>query len=212
MFFIKILAFLSYFLLIFNIILFFKEYMRQNKVYKIFCYYLLFTLIIQLISEIYIFLDKENLFLTHYYFTIQFFFLSFFYKELIKWRKQISVVLFITFLFLIIQYLVKPNLYFEFNLLEILFCSIPLLIYSFQFFFENIDGKNKKFIYVNSAIFTYILSSTLIFSSGNIMPNLPKSINSIIWTVNAFLYLIFQVLIFIEWYKNFRIPKLLKKN
>jgi len=187
-----------------NILVYLKIFFQKKKVFKIFTFYLLIITIIQITSQIYTNLNKNNLFLSHYYFIGQFLFLSIFYYQLIKQITLIKVLTTLTIVALTVQYSLYPEKYFIFNLFEIIICSIPLIIYSFLFFIQNIDGVNKDFIYINSGVFIYILSSTLIFSSGNLMPNLPKNINKIIWLVNAFLYVLYQILIFVEWYKNLR--------
>ncbi|MCI2229310.1 hypothetical protein MC378_09050 [Polaribacter sp. MSW13] len=98
----------------------------------------------------------------------------------------------------------NPKLLKEWNVLEIAITSIPLLIYSFFFFVKKLDNnKDKKYIYFNSGFFIYTLCSTLIFSLGNIGT---RTLKLYVWNMNSFLYLLFQILIFVEWYKNFRPP------
>lgn len=189
-----------------NSILYFKSYQKNLIAFKVFSFYLFIILIIQVISSYLQEQELDNLYLSHYYFIIQFLFLSFFYSKLIKQITLIKVLTVIVIISIIIQFYISPEIYFTFNLFEIIICSLPIVLYSFLFLIQNIDKENKDFLYINSGIFIYILSSTLIFSSGNLMPNLSKSVNSIIWTVNVFLYLVYQILIFVDWYKNFR-PK-----
>lgn len=102
-----------------------------------------------------------------------------------------------------------PQYFLQWNVFEITITSIPLLIYSFLFFTQNIDIKSTRyFIYFNSGLFIYLLSSTLLFTLGNIglEDSAIRPIKLIVWKFNSILYIIFQVLIFIEWYKNFRKP------
>ena len=191
-----------------NSILYFKSYQKNLIAFKVFSFYLFIILIIQVISSYLQEQELDNLYLSHYYFIIQFLFLSFFYSKLIKQITLIKVLTVIVIISIIIQFYISPEIYFTFNLFEIIICSLPIVLYSFLFLIQNIDKENKDFLYINSGIFIYILSSTLIFSSGNLMPNLSKSVNSIIWTVNVFLYLVYQILIFVDWYKNFRPKKI----
>ena len=202
-----IISYLGIAILVLNSILFFISYQKNLVAFKIFSIYLFIILIIQIISSYLQEYNLDNLYLSHYYFIIQFLFLSFFYTKLIKQITLIKILTSIIFILLTLQFSIYPEVYFTFNLIEITICSIPLVIYSFLFFIQNIEVENKNFIYINSGIFIYILCSTLIFLSGNLMPKLPNSVNSIIWTVNVLLYLIYQILIFIEWYKNIRSPK-----
>ena len=92
------------------------------------------------------------------------------------------------------------NYYYSFNLPEIVLLNIPLLIYSFIFLINKIDSKDKCFIYFNSGFFIYAACSTLLFCAGDITSEL----KTYLWSLNQLLYILFQFLIFIEWYKNFR--------
>jgi hypothetical protein len=104
----------------------------------------------------------------------------------------------------------NPEAYEEWNIIEIATTSIPLLMYSFYFFIKKIDDNTyKKYIYFNSGFFVYTLCSTLIFILGNIGS---RELKLFVWNINTFLYLMFQIMIFVEWYKNFRKPIHLKKR
>jgi hypothetical protein len=110
----------------------------------------------------------------------------------------------ITVLFVLaIQYYIQPNVYFTFSIPEIIICSLPLIGYAFIFILQNIDNKSKHFMYINAGVFFYLSCSTLLFSTGN----LPKSpVTKFIWHFNKVLYLAYQILVFVDWYKNFRKP------
>lgn len=157
-------------------------------------------------------IKNENLHLSHYYFIGQFILLSFFYLKLtnsIFLKKIIPLTLVAVIVTLGVYYIKYPEDYYKFNVLEINITSIPLLIYAFAFFIQKTESLNKNFIYFNSGIFIYLLCSTLLFSSGNL--KIKKEINLFLWFFNSILYVIFQILIFVEWYKNFR-PKALKSK
>jgi hypothetical protein len=175
--------------------------------FKIFSFYLLLCLIIQLYAT-YLRISKEyNLFLSHYYFIGQFVFLSVFYIHLFKkqlFKSILKILFFIILLVLSIQYYTNPLLYDSFNLIEIVICSIPLVIYAFLYFTENIENDKKDFIYLNSGVFIYLLSSTLLFVAGNYVSSSVSFWNRFIWSLNAILYLVYQIFIFIDWYKNLR--------
>ena len=188
-----------------NTILFFKSYRNKPVAFKIFSYYLLFILLIQL-TTLYMRLNKiTNLYFSHYYFVGQFIFLSLFYINLEKRfliKKIIKSILFISLISVAVYYYIYPEDYFGYNVSEVFLTSIFLIIYSFLFFLKKIDSPDKKFIYINSGFFLYITCSTLLFAAGNI----ESSIKSIVWYSNVSLYLVYQLLIFIEWYKHFRKP------
>ena len=200
--------YLGYFFLGLNTLLYFKSYRLKSMAFKIICYYLFFCLIIQLRVEYLSSQRISNLYLSHYYFIGQFFFLSFFYKEILKSKikkKIINLFLVIITILVTLIYLKNPQDYFKFNLIEVIITSLPIIFFSILFFSENLNAT-KRFIYLNSGVLIYLISSTFLFSVGNLI-NASSSesyIKKYVWTLNAFLYLIYQILIFIEWYKNFR--------
>ena len=171
--------------------------------FKIFGFYLLFCLFIQLYTSYLRRYKIDNLFLSHYYFIGQFVFLSFFYLEIFKKKFNkiiVKYVLAFVTIAITIYYIIYPEKYTQFNILEIVLTSVPLIVYSFLFFIQKIENIDKKYIYLNSGFFLYILCSTLLFVSGNIKADIKR----FIWYSNVTLYLIYQILIFVEWYKHFR--------
>ncbi len=203
---IEVIIYFGYIVLALNTIIFLKNYRNSSVAFKLFSFYLLIILLIQLLAT-YIKNSpiKNNLFLSHYYFIGQFILLSLFFKHILKKKTQkkiIKPVLVIVLVVLGIYYSIYPSNYYKFNIFEIITTSVPLIIYCFFFFMQKIEDSDKKFIYITSGFFLYILCSTLLFTTGNI--NLYASVKKIIWHINAMLYLIYQVLVFIEWYKHFR--------
>ncbi len=174
--------------------------------------YLTLCLVVQLYSRHLHDQGENNLYLSHYFFTGQFIFLNLFFLQILHLKKIKKLILFITItipLSFIIYFFSNEEAYREWSELEIALTSIPLLIYSFYFFIKKIDNnKDKKYIYFNSGFFVYTLCSTLIFILGNIGS---RELKLFVWDINQFLYLTFQILIFIEWYKNFRKPFNFKK-
>lgn len=202
-----VMIYLGYFILTFNTFVYFKSYRQKPIAFKIISFYLLFCLIIQLRTSYLKSIKTPNLYLSHYYFVGQFTLLTFLYKNLLKkaFHKLILKIIFAFVLIILsIQFYLNPQLYYIFNLLEIVICSIPLVLYSFLYFIQNIDNDKRDFIYFNSGVFIYLLSSTLLFVTGNYVSKSYTFWNRFIWTFNAILYLVYQILVFIEWYKNFR--------
>jgi len=194
-------------LLLLNVILYFKGFLKNKKALIFFWAYLLIMLIIEIIS-IRLYLKREpNLFLSHYYFIAQFICLSFFYLNLfLKKRNSIKyITIFIAFS-LLLRYIIWPSLFDKFNLFEIVLTSLILIIYSLFYLFINLK-KDIEYSYINIGVLVYILSSMLIFCSGNLMSELSYDVNRYLWTVNSMLSVIFQLLIFYEWYKNLRFSK-----
>lgn len=204
---------LGYFFLILNTLVFVISYIKNKKASKYFILYLGLCSFIQLYSSVLNNLVIHNLFLSHYFFTGQFLLLSLFYSSLSgyeKIKKPIKYFSFTLTLSIILYFSLNSKAYVKWNELEIGLTSIPLLLYSFLFFIKKVDDNNdKKYIYFNSGFFVYTLCSTLIFILGNIGS---RKLKLYVWDINQILYLIFQILIFIEWYKNFRTQIFFKKK
>lgn len=199
----NIIADLGYIILILNTFLFFKSYRKKTVAFKIIAFYLLYILAIQLRMNYLFSLKESNLHLTHFYFIGQFLFLSFFFILEFKNKllsKIIRIYLFMALFSLGVCYFVYPEFLTEHNIFEVVVTSIPLIAYSLIFLVKRIDSDNKKFLFFNSGLFLYITCSTLIFVAGS----LKSDIKIYIWLFNAILYLIYQILVSIEWYKNFR--------
>jgi hypothetical protein len=201
---------IGYLILAINFILYLlKKNKNKELPYKVFILYLFVLVSIQLSGE---YVQKftssgNNLFLTHYYFILQNILLSYFYYLILKSKKVkqlIKFVLPLTLASLTIQYSFFPELYYVFNVFEIFVCLIPLVIYALSHLFQTLGSPNKKYIYITSGILIFFLPHALVFSSGNLMPDLPTNVNKIIWYLNIILVVVFQLLIFIEWYKHFR--------
>ena len=212
---IKNMAEFGYVLLFINTLLYFLRLKKQKeKPYKTLFFYLLSIGVIQIIAEYYQNRLGGNLFLTHYYFISQSIFLSFFYYQIIK-SQIIKILIKITVPFtlisLTVQYYIYPELYYVFNVYEIFICIIPIVIYALNHLFQTLGSHNKKYIYITSGILIYFLPHALVFSSGNLMPDLSEKVNQVIWIINVVLYLVYLLLIFIEWYKHFRKQPLLNK-
>lgn len=202
----QILAYIGYFILLLNLILFFKSFSNQGKEYKIFTFYLGLVFLIQVLAEILIQQNTNNLFLSHFYFVGQFIVLSLFYFNLLNkvvvQRNIVKGGLIMGLLILAVQYLNDTNLFFKFNLVEIFITSFVLIIFA-TFHFYNLLNEKKEFYYVNIGILMYLFGSTVLFFVGNLMTTLSPEINTIPWILNSFLYIIYQVFILIEWKKSF---------
>lgn len=108
------------------------------------------------------------------------------------------------FLFLGYQYASDSNMFFRYNAIGIAITQILLVVYSVVYFYHSLRGK-VKFIIVNIGLLLYLISSTLIFASGNLVfnVNISESMNFLLVNLKRVLYFIFQILIFIEWRKNY---------
>jgi hypothetical protein len=188
-----------------NVFLFFKSYRNKTVAFKIIAFYLLYSLIIQLKMAYLASLKENNLHISHFYFIGQWVFLSFFFMEELKNKalsKRIKTYLLFALIALGISYSLNPESYEKHNTFEVVITSVPLLVYCFIFFTKRIESSNSNFMFFNAGLFIYILCSTLLFVAGNVK----AGIKLYIWAFNVVLYLIYQLCILLEWYKNVR-PK-----
>lgn len=197
----KILADFNYLLMLINLVLFLIQFKKLNKAFRIFTFYMLVIAIIQLTTRYFSRNGMNNLFISHFYFVLQFVILSFFYKTILPVNAQKKCVLtglIVCLSILSIQYYYNPSLFYTFNLLEIFITSFLILIYA-MFHFYNILNESKEYYYLNTGIFIYIFGSTVLFLSGDILSTIDKSYGKIIYTLNGLLYIVYQIYIFIEW-------------
>jgi hypothetical protein len=189
-----------------NAFLFFKSYRNRTVAFKIIAFYLLYTLILQLIMLYLASLKEDNLPYNHFYFIGQWVFLSFFFMEELKNKalsKRIKTYLLFALIALGISYSLNPESYEKFNTFEIVVTSFPLLVYCFIFFTKRVGSSNNNFMFFIAGLFLYILCSTLLFAAGNVSLSITMNY---IWAFNVVLVIIYQLCILLEWYKNVR-PK-----
>lgn len=196
---------ISYILHFINIIIFFVGFSKNQKAYKIFTIYLAIIFVGEMISKILIYNKYENICMSHYYFILQFIFLSFFYLEILTLtfqKKIIKIGLVIVPLILIIQYLTNHELIFIFNLFEVFVCSFTIVIYA-TFHFYNMLSEKRLFYYVNSGIFIYLFGSSIIFLSGNVLIMRAGIVGQYLININVYLYIFYLIMFMIEWKKNY---------
>lgn len=198
-------------LLFINALLFTYCYFKRNKSKAVkylaiyltlsFCFSILSQLIIHFHEQLNI--AKNNLFLTHFYFSCQYLFLTLFYSEFFnkKQRNYQKIISFAIFSIIVIQYLFNPSSFYEFNLLEIFITSFPLVIYSL-FHLYNSLSKPGKFMYINAGVLIYLSISSLVFILGNLLNTVDRSLSISIWFVNRAFYFGYLLLFLIEWKKN----------
>lgn len=192
-------------LLLLNCILYFRSFSTYGKAFKIFSFYLLSTLSIEFLMRIFAYYHYQNLVLSHFYFVFQFTFLSLFYFTILKEEIQKKIVkIYFVFCFstLLIQYVFVPNKFFQFNLFEIFITCFPIIIFAILYLYNMLNEK-KVFYLINIGVLIYTLGCTIIFLAGNIITIYNAQFARDCWTLNTILYLFYQILIFIEWRKNY---------
>jgi hypothetical protein len=101
-----------------------------------------------------------------------------------------------------IRYGYDTSLFFKFNLFEIFITSFLLIIFTTFHFYNQLNAK-KEFYYINIGIFLYLFGNTILFLVGNMVVTLSSKMGKLTWILNAFLYIIYQVFILVEWKKSF---------
>lgn len=203
----KILSLLCTITLLINSVIYLKRFAVNSKPFKVFVLYLVYISIFQTSSAVLNRMHIHNLFLSHFYFIGQFILLSFFYSKVLDstvFKRIVGVLSSGVIITIGVNFYLSPDIFFKFSLLEIVLTMSSLVLYSLFYFYESFGEENKKFLILNSGIFFYLLSSILIFSAGNFIIESNLHLKNIIWRINYFLYLFYQMVVFIEWYKNYR--------
>lgn len=204
------LVYIGKLILLINFILFLKGCSKQGKAFKIFTCYLGLVFIIEVVSGILKHLNIHNLFLSHFYFIGQFTILSYFYYTILKeerQKKMVRVGFFVGLLAIVIQYAYDPSLFFKFNLFEIFITALLLIIFAI-FNFYNMLNERRVFYYINMGLLLYLFGSTVLFFVGNLTANLSVKWSYFTWSLNAFLVIVNQLFILLEWYKSFSKKKI----
>lgn len=202
----EFIIYIGYLLLGINFILFaIKLNKKMPRSFFVFTIYLLVMIIIQAYTSYLKSIHQNNLFLSHFYFILQFLLLSLFYFEIVNndfQKKIIKIAVPSCLIILGVQYYFNTDLFYKFNLFEIFITSFLIIIFS-MFHFYNILNEKKKYYYINTGILLYLFGSTVLFISGNLISKLDLAPSKIVWILNSVLYIVYQVFIVIEWREIF---------
>lgn len=137
-------------LLFINAILFSIKYSpSRDKLYKIMTFYLIALFGFELGCHILYFTPQSNIFFTHYHLSGQFLILNIFYFHLFKSpaiKKSITVICILTLMINIFLYIRSPDLYYRFNLFEIVAFSFILIGYALLYLYRTL-GEVKQYFY-----------------------------------------------------------------
>jgi hypothetical protein len=197
------LSIFSLFLLLINAILFLSTLKQdKNQVYKYVTIYLLVLLVVEFFCNAIGFLyPSQNFYLSHFYFNAQFILLSLVFYHLSSNQKLKKIIVFnyIVITMLVIgMYLNNNELFWQFNLFEIVSTSALLVIYVLLHLFYSLNNT-KKYFYFSLGLLLYLICSSLIFISGNYELVFMEDPYIDIWIFNTFFYIVYQCLIFKEW-------------
>ncbi len=160
-------------------------------------------LVIEVFCHVIGFLDPgANIFISHFYFNIQFVLVTGFFVLLFQKSKSIQKYLIIistVVLCLIgLSYLMGYYSFWEFNLLEIGLTSLILVSYIIFYFYVNFENAKVPFYLFFGGLAVYLISSSLIFLTGNVELVFIEKPLVDIWVLNSILYIIFQYFVFQE--------------
>lgn len=184
-------------------------FVNQKSAYRVFCIYLLVVGFIELKSY---YLGRggcytTNLYLSHYYFGLQFILLSLFYSILLD-RKWILWVIPLVLAVIVYQFIEDPELYDRYNPWGIVLTTLPLVVYGTMYMLKGIN-KKIEFTVINVSLLAYLLTTLFIFASSNLVAdlNITKATKQIINHINKVLYLVFLGMVIYEWFKNYNCLK-----
>lgn len=201
----KIFVNIGYILLLLNCILFLRGFSKNGKPFKILTVYSWAMFAVQMTATILVKLHINNLFLSHFYFIIQFIIVSLFYFYLFADRLQKKIVIFsliVCPVVLAIQYVMLPSLFYQFSLLEIFITSLPLIIYA-TIHLYNLLNEKKEFYYLNIGLLVYLFGSTIVFLAANLLISLDSKLPfRYIFDLNVYLYVVYQLFILYELRKS----------
>lgn len=146
-----------------------------------------------------------NLLLVNVFFIGQFILLGLFFKSLFIIKNQKKYLLWSLLsglLLIIIESIYNYNLFFEFNLFEIILTSLLLVSYALMHLYNQLTAE-KVCYYITIGVIIYMLSSTVLFLVGNLTNDLSDEFKYLSWQLNAFLFIVLQLFYLYEWKVSF---------
>ncbi|SDJ07989.1 hypothetical protein [Chryseobacterium jejuense] len=199
---IEILSLIGKGILLINLAVYCIGFFRSGRAYTFFISYLAWILICEIVFYVLNYQRINNLFFSHYYLIIQFILLGLFFHEIVteKYQKNIARFLLVSIpSVLIVQYIIDPEKYYVFNLFEIFVTSYSLIILAL-FHLYNILDTEKKYNYISLGLLLYLISSTVIFLSGNLYTVMNTNLHREIWVFNVVMFIVYQIFIFAEYF------------
>lgn len=163
--------------------------------------------------EVMYLLKVNNLPVLNTFFTGQMILLGLFYNSLLKLKIQkifVLVCIVIALFILGVQFALDPGQFMKFNLFEIALTCLLIVVFALLHLY-NMLTDGKKYYYVSIGIIIYLFASTVLFLIGNLSFSLSDDLKYLIWTLNAFLSLVYQFFILYDWKKSFykrELPKI----
>jgi len=193
-------------ILLINLTVYTIGFSGSGKAYRFFMGYLIWISICEAVFYILGYQKINNLFFSHYYLIGQFLLLGLFFREILTERyqkKTAQCFLLIIPTVLILQYIADPAKYYIFNLFEIFVTSYAIIILGL-FHLYNILDSEKKYNYMVLGLLMYLISSTVLFLSGNLYVVMDRNVHKEIWVINAVMFIVYQIFILIEYFSSHR--------
>lgn len=203
---IEILSLIGKGILLINLAVYCIGFFRAGRAYTFFISYLAWILLCEIVFYVLNYQRINNLFFSHYYLIIQFVLLGLFFHEILteNYQKNIARFLLVTIpLVLIVQYIIDPEKYYVFNLFEIFVTSYSIIILAL-FHLYNILDTEKKYNYISLGLLLYLISSTVIFLSGNLYTVMNRKLHKEIWVFNVVMFIVYQLFILGEYFSSRR--------
>ncbi|WP_125723410.1 hypothetical protein [Flavobacterium ustbae] len=195
----------GYLILLINLILYSISFFRKEKVNGFFVAYLVFAFIMQMSMELLYHLHFNNLFLVNIFIIGQMVLLGFFYNSLIKIKSQklfVKSILSVGIVIFCVQFFLEPKEFLKFNLFTITLTSLSCVIFGLLHFYNMLTEK-KVYYYITIAVIFFMLGSTVLYLIGNLTLTLSLDVKYFSWKLNAFLFLVYQLVILHEWKVSF---------
>ncbi|MET3027519.1 hypothetical protein ABXT06_12620 [Flavobacterium sp. UW10123] len=195
----------SYLILLINLVLYTFSFFQEEKANVFFVSYLAFSTVLQFSMELVYHLGMNNLFLVNIFFIGQMIILGLFYNSLFCNKAQkifVKTSLLIALLILFVQFVMDSSQFLKFNLFEITLTSLLIVVFALLHFY-NMLTENKKYYYISMGIVFYLLASTVLFLIGNLSTGLSADLKYLSWQLNAFLLIVYYLIILFEWKVSF---------
>ncbi|QBA20179.1 hypothetical protein EU348_02965 [Chryseobacterium indologenes] len=203
---IEILSLIGKGILLINLAVYCIGFSGGGKAYTFFIGYLAWILLCEIVFYVLNSQKINNLFFSHYYLIGQFLLLGLFFHEIVteKYQKKTARTLLIIIpVVLVIQYIIYPEKYYVFNLFEIFVTSYSIIILAL-FHLYNILDTQKKYNYISLGLLLYLISSTVIFLSGNLYTVMNRKLHKEIWVFNVVMFIVYQIFILTDYLSSRR--------
>jgi len=197
----KVLNLFHYFIHLVNIVLLFRVYRNQNYSVKVFTWYIFAMGVLQLWVTILSKMHLNNLYLSHVYFITQFLFLSHYFHTVLidpRIKKGIRITTIALVSIIGIQYVIYPDMFWEFNLIEIYLMSMPIIVYATMHLYQMLDQPKVNYNFTLGPLM-YLIGSMSLFLFNFLMNQFRiKYPAGVIMWFNIILFMGYHLILFTQ--------------